>query len=43
VVCRTLGTNVVSLVHAYFDLLIILALVHSCSQFDLTLGVIPSV
>jgi hypothetical protein len=33
----------VSLVHAYFDLLIVLAQVHSCSMFDLTLGVIPSV
>jgi hypothetical protein len=29
-------------VHACFDLLIILAQVHSCLEFDLTLGVIPS-
>jgi hypothetical protein len=32
-----------SLVHAYFNLLIVLAQVHSCLEFDLTLGVIPSV
>jgi hypothetical protein len=33
----------VSPVHAYFDLLIVLAQVCSCSKFDLTLCVIPSV
>jgi hypothetical protein len=33
----------VSLVHAYFDLCIVLAQVRSFSKFDLTLGVIPSV
>jgi hypothetical protein len=43
VVGRTSGTNLVSLVLAYFNLLFILAQVHSCSNFDLTLGVIPSV
>jgi hypothetical protein len=32
----------VSPVHACFDLLIVLAQVHSCLEFDLTLGVIPS-
>jgi hypothetical protein len=32
----------VSLVHACFDLLIVLAQVHSCLEFDLTIGVIPS-
>jgi hypothetical protein len=32
----------VSLVQAWFDLLIILAQVHSCLEFDLTIGVIPS-
>jgi hypothetical protein len=31
-----------SLVHAHFDLLIVLAQVHSCLEFDLTLDVIPS-
>jgi hypothetical protein len=42
VVSRTSGTNLVSLVHAYFDLLIVLAQVHSCLEFGLTLDVIPS-
>jgi hypothetical protein len=42
VVSRTSGTNLVSLVHAHFDLLIVLAQVHSCLEFDLTLDVIPS-
>jgi hypothetical protein len=32
----------VSLMHACFDLLIVLAQVRSCLEFDLTLGVIPS-
>jgi hypothetical protein len=32
-----------SLVHACFVLLIVLTQVHSCLEFDLTLGVIPSV
>jgi hypothetical protein len=32
----------VSLEHTCFDLLIVLAQVHSCLGFDLTLGVIPS-
>jgi hypothetical protein len=31
-----------SLVHICFDLLIVLTQVHSCLEFDLTLGVIPS-
>jgi hypothetical protein len=31
-----------SLVHACFDLLFVLAQVCSCLEFDLTLGVIPS-
>jgi hypothetical protein len=39
VVSRTSKTN---LVYACFDLLIVLAQVHSCLEFDLTLGVIPS-
>jgi hypothetical protein len=42
VVSQTSGTNLVSLVHACFDLLIVLAQVRSCLEFDLTLGVIPS-
>jgi hypothetical protein len=33
----------VPLVLAYLDLLFVLAQVHSCSKFDLTLDVIPSV
>jgi hypothetical protein len=33
----------VSLVHAYFNLLIVPTQVHSYSKFDLTLCVIPSV
>jgi hypothetical protein len=32
----------VSLVHACFNLLIVLAQVHSCLEFDLTIGVISS-
>jgi hypothetical protein len=32
----------VSLVLAYYDLLIVIAQVYSCIEFDLTLGVIPS-
>jgi hypothetical protein len=43
VVDRTLGTNLVSIVLTLFDLLIILAQVCSSLEFDLTLGVIPSV
>ncbi len=39
---RTLGTNLVSLVLAYLDLLFILAQVCSCLEFDLNLSVIPS-
>jgi hypothetical protein len=42
VVSQTLGINLVSLVQAYFDLLIVLVQVYSCLEFDLTLGVIPS-
>jgi hypothetical protein len=42
VVSHTLGTNLVSLVLAYYDLLIALAQVCSCIEFDLTLGVIAS-
>jgi hypothetical protein len=42
VVSRTLGTNLVSLVHAGFNLLIVLVQFRSCQQFDLTLRVIPS-
>jgi hypothetical protein len=42
VVSQTSGTNFVSLVHACFNLLIVLAQVCSCLEFDLTLGVIPS-
>jgi hypothetical protein len=43
VVGRTSGTNLVSLVLAYFDLLFLFAQVRSYSKSDLTLGVIPSV
>jgi hypothetical protein len=43
VVDLTLGTNLVSIVLAPFDLLIILAQNCSCLEFDLTQGVIPSV
>jgi hypothetical protein len=43
VVGRTLGTNHVSCVLAPFDSLIVLSHVYSCLEFDLTLGVIPSV
>jgi hypothetical protein len=42
VVSRTSGTNLVSLVLAYYDLLIVFAQVYSCTEFDLTLGVIPN-
>jgi hypothetical protein len=42
VVDRTLKTNLVSLVHACFDLLIVLARVRSCLEFVLTLDIIPS-
>jgi hypothetical protein len=41
--CAKLQEQILSLVHAYFDLLIVLAQVRSCSNFDLTLGVIPIV
>jgi hypothetical protein len=40
---RTSGTNLVSLMLTYFNFLFILAQVCSCSELDLTLGVIPSV
>jgi hypothetical protein len=40
---QTLGTNLVSIVLAPFDLLIVLLQDCSCLEFDLTLGVIPSV
>jgi hypothetical protein len=40
---RTLGTNLVSIVLVLVNLLIVLAQVYSCLEFDLTLGVIPSV
>jgi hypothetical protein len=40
---QTLETNLVSIVLIPFDLLIVLAQVCSCLEFDLTLGVIPSV
>jgi hypothetical protein len=43
VVDRTLRTNLVSLVFAYSNLLIVLVQIHSCSMFDLTLDVIPNV
>jgi hypothetical protein len=43
VVGRTSGINFVSLVLAYSDLVTVLAQVHSCSMFDLTLCVIPIV
>jgi hypothetical protein len=42
VVGRTSGTNLVSLVLVYLDLLFILAQVCSFLEFDLTLGVVPS-
>jgi hypothetical protein len=42
VVSPTSGTNLVSLVFAYYDLFIVLALVCSCIEFVLTLGVNPS-
>jgi hypothetical protein len=42
VMSRTSETNLVSLVLAYDDLFIIFALVCSCIEFDLTLGVIDS-
>jgi hypothetical protein len=37
---QTLGTNLFVFVPAHFDLLIVLALVCSCLEFDLTLGLI---
>jgi hypothetical protein len=40
---RTSGKNLVSIVLVLFDLLIVLAQGCSCLEFDLTLGVIPSV
>jgi hypothetical protein len=43
VVGRTLGTNLVSIVLAPFNLLIVLAQDCFYIEFDLTLGVIPSV
>jgi hypothetical protein len=42
VVSQTPETNLVSLVHACFDFIIVLAQVYSCLEFDLTLDVIPS-
>jgi hypothetical protein len=42
VVSQTLRINLLSLVHACFNLLIVLAQVCSCLEFVLTLGVIPS-
>jgi hypothetical protein len=42
VVSQTSETNIVSLVLAYYDLLIVLAQVYSCIEFDLTLCVILS-
>jgi hypothetical protein len=39
---RTSRINLVSFVLTHFDLLIILAQVCSCLEFDLTLSVIPS-
>jgi hypothetical protein len=43
VVGRTLGTNLMSIVLVSFDLLIVVAQVCYCLEFDLTLGVISSV
>jgi hypothetical protein len=43
VIGQTSGTNLVSIVLVPFDLLIALAQVCSFLEFDLTLGVIPSV
>jgi hypothetical protein len=40
---RTSGTNLVSIVLSPFDLFIVLTQDCSCLEFDLTLGVIPSV
>jgi hypothetical protein len=40
---RTSGTNLVSIVHIPFNLLIVLAQVYYYLEFDLTLGVILSV
>jgi hypothetical protein len=42
VISRTLGTNLVSLVHACFNFLFVPAQVHSCLEFDQTLGLIPN-
>jgi hypothetical protein len=39
---QTLVINLVSLVLAYYDLLIVLTQVCSCIEFKLTLDVIPS-
>jgi hypothetical protein len=41
-VSQTLGTNLVSLVYACFNFIIVLAQVYSSLEFDLTLNVIPS-
>jgi hypothetical protein len=41
-VSQTSEINHVSLVHACFNLLIVLSQVRSCLEFNLTLGVIPS-
>jgi hypothetical protein len=43
VVGRSLEIKLVSIVLTPFDLLIVLARVCSCLEFDLTLGVVPSV
>jgi hypothetical protein len=43
VVGQTSGINIVSIVLAPFNLLIVLAQVCSCLEFDITLGMIPSV
>jgi hypothetical protein len=42
VVSQILRTNLMSLVHVYFNLFIVLTQVHFCLEFDLTLGVISS-
>jgi hypothetical protein len=41
--CQISGTNLVFIALAPFDLLIVLAQLYSCLEFDLTLNVIPSV
>jgi hypothetical protein len=43
VVGQTSEINIVSIVLAPFNLLIVLAQVCSCLEFDITLGMIPSV